>query len=79
VSSAESNVNLPAQPSPEEQAWLGTQRSRMRTIQAGALGWTSVDLIDIEDGEGPLLRSMLECFGARVNYVPIRQARHRAG
>lgn len=67
---------MPIGESPEEQEWLETQRSRIRAVQGGAVAWTTVDLIDIEEREGPLLRAMLECYGARVNYYPVGQARH---
>ncbi len=42
----------------------------------GQLAWTEVDLLDIGDSSAPRLRSGLEEFGVRVNYLPIGQPRH---
>ncbi|GLW47042.1 hypothetical protein Stsp02_27040 [Streptomyces sp. NBRC 14336] len=64
-------------PGKEEQAWLATQRpSRIRDVQAGRLGWTEVDLLDIDSGGGKPLRDALEVFGVRVHYLPVGQPRH---
>ncbi|MCF3118824.1 hypothetical protein IPZ68_03740 [Streptomyces arenae] len=48
----------------------------MREVQAGRLGWTEVDLIDVEDGGARALRDGLEAFGVQVTYVRVGQARH---
>jgi hypothetical protein len=62
--------------SPEEAAYLASLRpSRIRKLQAGALGWTTVDIIDIDTGEGPVIRPVLEACGVRVNMLRIGQAR----
>lgn len=62
---------------PEEAAWLATLRpSRIRDVQAGALSWTTVDMVDVESGEGVVLRPVLESFGVRVNLFRVGQARH---
>lgn len=62
---------------PEEAAWLATQRpSRIREVQAGRTAWTEVDVLNIGDSDARPLRDALECFGVRVNYFPIGQARH---
>ncbi|MEE6272758.1 hypothetical protein [Georgenia wangjunii] len=34
--------------------------SRIREVQAGALSWAQVDIIDIESGEGEAVRAGLE-------------------
>ncbi|MEV5597346.1 hypothetical protein [Streptomyces sp. NPDC052496] len=61
----------------DEESWLASLRpSRVREVQAGRLGWTAVDLLDVEDGHGRPLRDALESFGVRVNYLPIGQPRH---
>ena len=63
--------------SSEEAAWLATLRpSRIRDVQAGALAWTSLDLVDVESGHGALTRPILESFGVRVNLFRVGQARH---
>ena len=63
--------------SPAEAAHLATLRpSRIRDVQAGALAWATLDLLDIGDGHGPALRGALEAFGVQVNYLPIGQQRH---
>lgn len=63
--------------SAEEAAWLATLRpSRIREVQAGALAWTTVDLVDIESGDGTTMRPILESFGVRVNLLRVGQARH---
>lgn len=63
--------------SDEERAYLATQRpSLIQEVQAGALGWATVTLIDIEDGQGDALRLGLEAFGLRVDHVRVGQARH---
>lgn len=60
----------------DEQDWLATQRpSRIREVQAGALAWTTVDLLDVESGEGTTLRGALEMFGVQVNRMPVGQCR----
>lgn len=61
----------------EEAEWLATLRpSRIREVQAGATGWTSVDLIDVESGNGDVLRAALETFGICVRLTRVGQARH---
>lgn len=61
----------------EESAYLATLRpSRIREIQAGSTAWTSVDLIDVEDGDAAVMRDALEAFGLRVNRFRVSQARH---
>jgi len=63
--------------SAEEADWLATLRpSRIREVQAGAPSWTSVDLVEVEDGHGPALRAVLEAFGIGVRYLRVGQARH---
>lgn len=60
-----------------EAKWLATQRpSRLREVQAGSLGWTEVDLIDVEHEFTRPLRDGLEVFGVRVNYLRVGQPRH---
>ena len=62
--------------SPEEEAWLASLRpSRIRQVQAGALAWTTVDVIDVDTGEGAAIRPALEAFGIRVNLLRVGQAR----
>jgi hypothetical protein len=69
--------NLPRSASDEERAYLATLRpSRIREVQAGRLGWTSVDVIDIESGDGVVIRALLERFGVLVRLFRIGQARH---
>jgi hypothetical protein len=61
----------------DEAEWLTTLRpSRIREVQAGALGWTQVHLVDVESGSGSVLRDMLEAFGIRVHRSLVGQARH---
>ncbi|CAM5544433.1 MULTISPECIES: hypothetical protein [Streptomyces] len=61
----------------DEETWPATQRpSRIREVQAGRLSWTSVDVLDLEGGDGRPLRDALESFGVQVNYLPIGQPRH---
>ncbi len=63
--------------SPEEEAWLAALRpSRIREVQAGALGWTALDLIDIETGAGAAVRPILEALGVQVRLLRVGQARH---
>ena len=50
--------------------------SRIREVQAGALGWTQVHLVDVESGSGSVLRDMLEAFGIRVHRSLVGQAQH---
>jgi hypothetical protein len=70
----------PDPPSAEERAYLAAQRpSRIRDVQAGAVGWAGVRLIDIDDGHGVALRLGLEAFGLHVEYVRVGQARHLIG
>lgn len=67
----------PAADVPSEADHLATLRpSRIREVQAGALAWTTIDLVDIGDGDGPALRGALESFGVQVNYLTIGQQRH---
>ncbi|MGY2062261.1 hypothetical protein ACW9HQ_45910, partial [Nocardia gipuzkoensis] len=51
-------------------------RSRIEDVIEGQLAWTEVDLLDIGDGSAYRMRSGLEEFGIRVNYLPIGQPRH---
>lgn len=51
-------------------------QSRIDDVVAGALAWTEVDLIDIDDSSARPLRDALEEFGIRVHYHPIGQSRH---
>jgi hypothetical protein len=63
--------------SDEERTYLATLRpSRVREVQAGATGWTRVDVIDVEAYEAVALRAVLEQFGIRVQLFPVGQARH---
>jgi hypothetical protein len=63
--------------SDEEREYLAAQRpSRIREVQAGALGWARVTLIDVEQGHADALRLGLEAFGLRVEHVRVGQARH---
>ncbi|MFD4402261.1 hypothetical protein ACFWPH_05795 [Nocardia sp. NPDC058499] len=50
--------------------------SRIQEVIDGKLGWTEVDLLDIDDRSAELVRVSLEQFGIRVNYFPIGQSRH---
>lgn len=50
--------------------------SRIQEVIDGKLGWTEVDLLDINDRSAELVRNSLEEFGVRVNYFPIGQSRH---
>ncbi|MGC7299566.1 hypothetical protein RA988_23975, partial [Mycobacteroides abscessus subsp. massiliense] len=43
---------------------------------AGALTWTEVDLVNIDDSSSRPLRDALEEFGIRVHYHPVGQPRH---
>ena len=61
----------------EERAYLATLRpSRIRAVQAGALQWTSVDIIDVNSGGGAAMRAALERFGIGVRLMRVGQARH---
>lgn len=61
----------------EEDAWLASLRpSRIREVQRGALGWTSVDVVDVDTGEGVAIRPALEAFGVRVSLLRVGQPRH---
>ena len=63
--------------SDEERAYLATLRpSRIRDVQAGRIGWTCVDLIDVAGSEAVALRGVLELFGVRVRRLPVGEARH---
>jgi len=71
------SYDLPASAGAEERAYLATLRpSRIREVQAGRLGWTSVDVIDVESDDGAVMRPMLERFGIRVRLFRVGQARH---
>jgi hypothetical protein len=60
-----------------EAAWLATLRpSRIREVQAGAPAWTRVELVDVDDRNGVVLRDALESFGIRVDRTAVGQARH---
>ncbi|WP_280421867.1 hypothetical protein [Nocardia carnea] len=50
--------------------------SRIQEVIDGELGWTEVDLLDIDDRSAELVRGSLEQFGIRVNYFSIGQSRH---
>ena len=56
----------------------GLRPSRIREVQAGALAWATVDLIDIDGFDVSALRSPLESFGLAVRLHRIGQARHLA-
>lgn len=61
----------------EEREWLATLRpSMIREVMAGRLGWTEVDVLDLQDGLTRPLRDALEVFGVRVNYLRVGQPRH---
>ena len=61
----------------DEAESLATLRpSRIREVQAGATSWTTVELVDVESGDGAALRQALETFGIAVNRVPVGQGRH---
>jgi hypothetical protein len=63
--------------SDSERRYLAGQRpSRIRDVQAGALGWATVTLLDIEDGHAEALRLGLEAFGLRVERLRVGQSRH---
>ncbi len=51
-------------------------QSRIDDVVGGALTWTEVDLVDIDDSSARPLRDALEEFGIRVHYHPIGQSRH---
>lgn len=51
-------------------------QSRIDDVVAGALTWTEVDLVDIDDSSSRPIRDALEEFGIRVHYHPIGQPRH---
>jgi hypothetical protein len=69
--------DLPAEVGSEERAHLATlRRSRIRAVQAGALNWTSVDIIDVDSGGGAAMRATLERFGIGVRLMQVGQARH---
>ncbi len=51
-------------------------QSRIDDVVAGALTWTEVDLVNIDDSSSRPLRDALEEFGIRVLYHPVRQPRH---
>ena len=62
--------------SAEEEVWLaGLRPSRIREVQAGALAWTRVDIVDVDTGEGAAIRPPLEAFGIGVNLLRVGQAR----
>jgi hypothetical protein len=68
--------SLPASISDAERAYLSSLRpSRIREVQAGRLGWTSVDIIDVEAGGTEALRGVLEQCGIRARRFPVGQAR----
>jgi hypothetical protein len=70
-------LSLPASVSAEERAYLESLRpSRIRELQAGRLGWTAVDILDVEEAGTDGLRLVLERFGVRVRRFPVGQARH---
>jgi len=61
----------------DEDAWLASLRpSHIRQVQRGALGWTSVDVVDVDTGEGVGIRPALEAFGVRVSLLRVGQPRH---
>lgn len=63
---------------PAEAGWLASLRpSRIREVQAGALAWTRVRLIDC-DGQAEAMRPLLECLGIQVELCRVGQARHLA-
>ncbi|HWH95363.1 MAG TPA: hypothetical protein VNT03_15995 [Baekduia sp.] len=69
--------DLPAEVGSEERAHLARLRpSRIRAVQAGALQWTSVDIIDVSSGGGATMRAPLERFGIGVRLMRVGQARH---
>jgi hypothetical protein len=60
-----------------EREYLASLRpSRIREVQAGRPGWTSVDVIDVESGEAQALRATLELLGIHVRLFRVGQARH---
>ena len=60
----------------DEAEWLATLRpSRIREVQAGALSWATVNLLDVESGNAAGLRGVLERFGIGVTMHTIGQAR----
>ena len=54
----------------------GLRPSRIRDVQAGALGWATVTLLEVDGTHATALRSGLEAFGLRVDHVRVGQARH---
>ena len=50
--------------------------SRFRRVQAGALGWASVVLIDYGDADARVLRDMLGVLGLEIVYMKAGQPRH---
>ena len=50
--------------------------SRIREVQAGRLGWTTVELVDVDSGHARALREGLELFGIRVNLTFAGTSRH---
>ncbi|WP_113902385.1 MULTISPECIES: hypothetical protein [Brevibacterium] len=61
----------------DEHDYLDSLRpSRIREVQAGALSWTQVDIIDIKSGDGDAVRTGLERFGIRTRLTRVGQARH---
>src|SRR4051794_9199447 len=70
------DLSLPSSAGDGERAYLtGLRPSRIRAVQAGRNGWTSVDLIDVDSGQAVALRGMLELFGVHVRRFAIGQAR----
>jgi len=61
----------------EEHDHLASLRpSWIREVQAGALSWAHVDIIDIESGQGEAVRAGLETFGIRTRRTTVGQSRH---
>ncbi|NLH70436.1 MAG: hypothetical protein GX454_09695 [Brooklawnia sp.] len=61
----------------DEHDYLATLHpSRIREVQAGALSWATVDIIDIESGDGEAVRAGLERFGLSTRRTQVGQARH---
>jgi hypothetical protein len=61
----------------DEDDYLASLRpSRIRQVQAGAVSWAEVDIIDIESGDGDAVRAGLECFGIRTRRTHVGQSRH---
>jgi hypothetical protein len=60
----------------EQAYWASLRPSRIREVQAGKFGWSTVDLVDIEEGGGRVLRPVLESLGLHVNYLRVGTPRH---